>query len=91
MTDILPANVTRGIDEKGTVQGNFFEIVVGPVGPEGGEFGVGEEGEGESEGEGEGEGEEAPPSPAPVVSFALAVFGPNDSSGCHGLLQSLPW
>jgi len=28
------------------VEGNFFEIVVNPVGPEGGEFGVGEEGKG---------------------------------------------
>ena len=46
VTDILPADVARGIDEKGTVQGNFFKIVVGPVGPEGGEFGIGDEGKG---------------------------------------------
>jgi len=45
-TDVLPADVPRGIDEKGTVEGNFFEIVIGPVGPKGGKFGIGDEGEG---------------------------------------------
>lgn len=46
VTDVLPADVARGIDEEGSVEGNFFEIVVGPVGPEGGELGIGDKGKG---------------------------------------------
>ena len=46
VTDVLPADVARGIDEEGSVEGNFFEIVVGPVGPKGGELGIGDKGKG---------------------------------------------
>ena len=42
VTDALPANAAGGIDEEGPVEGNFFEIVVGPVSPEGGELGIGD-------------------------------------------------
>ena len=46
VTDALPADATGGIYEEGSVEGNFFEIVVGPVGPEGGELGIGDKGKG---------------------------------------------